>query len=203
MQYFDELPIELQDVVRTWLEDHFTAYDKPVEFECRHRSGFSPHSWNKGGLHIHTYQRLSDFQFQTVIELDKEVKTKVNQCIESLVNDVKTTFKEKHADKIKELNIKDEQINWNDLDKLDLEDLYETIEDDLFNDDYSSTYHEIRVMFDGNRKFTVDVMFNYSDAPYFRGCNQCKTFEIETLGVKTLEKFLKKITKEVARYYPD
>ena len=205
VKYFDELPIELQNVVKDWLIDNFDSNDRPEAFECKRRDGFIPHSWNKGGLGIYAYRSLSDFRFgDNPIDLDSKVQTKVTESIKYTEELATEDWKEQNKTKL--VNIPDYSINYHDLEKLGKSALANSLDEainEYFIDDSSSTYHEIRVMFDGDKTFTVDVMFKFSDAPYHRSCDQCKEWTIKTFGVKTLEKFLKKITKEVQLYFPN
>lgn len=204
-KYFDELPKELQEVVREWLDSNFEAYDKPEAFECRRRDGFIPHEWNKGGMSIYSYRTLRDFQFDScVIKLDKAVQKAVEDAIEYDQKLTLEAFKEENPEEVK--GIPDDKLNYHDLYELDKGSLAEALdqaEDRSLRDDYNNTFHEVRVMFDGFGTWTIAAMFSFKDATYHRSCDQYKNWTIKTFGVKTLEKFLNKITKEVQLYFPD
>lgn len=201
--YFDQLKLGLQNTVKDWLTDNFDAYEEPEAFECRSRDGYIPHYWNKGGLRIYNRRSLSEFQFgDNPISLETDVETKVNDYIIADQKAVLEFFKDQYAKELK--SIPDKKISYDGLDKLGKHDLaykLSEMQDDSLNEDENSTFHEVRVMFDGFKKFTVDVMFRFSDAPYHRTCDQCKTYTIETLDIRKLRKFLKSITKEVIDYY--
>jgi hypothetical protein len=204
--YFDQLPQVTQDVVKNWLEDTFGG--ETEELECRSRSGFIPHSWNRGGLHVTTFKSLYDFHIgdplYTVL-LDKGVEKKVQARIDSLLEDAKEAFLEKYAETLSDLGVKNEDVNYHGIEKASFQLAEEFASYELeFLEQYDGarTFHEARVMYDGEGTFTVDIMFEFDDAPYHRGYDQVKTFEIETLDPKKLAAFLKKITKEAAQYYP-
>ena len=203
--YFDELPIELRDIVKKWLTVNFESNTEPEEFECRRRDGFIPYNHNKGGMGIYKFKTLRDFQFEPcMIKLDKITAKAVEDAIEYDCKLTLESFKESHVEEVK--GIPDNQLNYNDLYKIKKCDLAEELDSaahDSLTDDYNSTYHQVRIMFDGFGTWTIAAMFSFKDAPYHRSYDQYKEWTIKTFGVKTLEKFLKKITKEVQLYFPN
>lgn len=207
--YFDELPQNLQDVVFNWISQFETYDETPESFECRGRHGFIPYSHNKGGLQITRYGCLFDYLIGDpghCIELDDEVQKKINKLIEQSMEYAVEDFVDAEpgrAEELSDLGLTWSDINYSSLENIsaDLANEFGNLENEHLKDEYSSTLSTLRVMYNGGGSWTIDAMFNFSDAPYHRGCDQVRTWTIETLMPEVLKDFLESITKEVSMFY--
>lgn len=206
-EYFDELPQDMQDVAREFLNECSTEVindEKIEDIECRSRSGFIPYDWNRGGLTLCKYRDLGYFWSGGYSVGIPEAQASIEKWTEQALKDAKEAFIEKYAEELSDLEIKNDDVDYHTLEDKGLSSLaneFSEYEMEHMSGDYSSTQHTIRVLYSGNGEFNVEVFHSISDAPYHRGSDGSKRWTFDAFTAKQLKNELDKIKKEVADSY--
>jgi hypothetical protein len=213
--YFDELPEEMQLVVADFLEavkvhnEEFMytgdriRFDDLDEVECRRRDGFIPHDYNKGGLQLNGWLSLYDFYFGE-FHLGGKAGKVIKQMSDISLKMARETFIEQNSASMTKFNLKEKDIDYHKLYEKGLSALAERwseYEMENLNSDQESTLHQVRVMYDGQGTFAIDVMHRISDAPYHRTCDAFKEFKVKANDVDSLVKGLAKVYDKVIKAY--
>lgn len=200
---FPELSIEMQSIVRDWLNNFSESDSDITELEFERRSGFIPHEYNAGGLKVNVV-RDEQYFVGSGSTLPGGAKKELERCIEYSLKVARETFIEHHLEDLSFLGIQNDKINYHDLYELGFGDLAEKLSEyeyENLSGDYSSTNHEIMVMFDGNDEFTVTLQHSVSDAPYHRTADFCKEWSVRAVTPKQLSKQLQAIQAEVEKVW--
>jgi hypothetical protein len=151
------------------LVDHIDGnVGEPDIIEFRHRDGFIPSRYNKGGIDFISYNTVAG-----MIGSGAHMGTWIEQKIEELYNNDYDETKKENP------NLTEEQL-------FDL--VYERNDDD-----YSGVAYRVRVMYEGDNKVAIHYGFDF-DAPYYRwGGNDIKTIEINFKNKSDLKRKLKAV----------
>jgi hypothetical protein len=182
-EYFDGLPQSTQDIVRDAIlgcasnkqgPDCYKLDEDAIELiECHSRSGFIPHSWNKGGLDYNNFTDLMGYWGGGYSVTHKAAQKEIERQIDYSLECALESFKDSHSEEIK--GIPADKLNYHDLYEMGLGNLAEklsTCESESLSDEQSSIMHSIRFMFhgvddDGNYSASVSCAVN-TEGPYHR-----------------------------------
>lgn len=201
---FNDLPDEMRQIIFDWLADlrelgNQPAEDEITELEFERRDGFIPHSYNKGGYRL---RECADefFFWSSGHSLPESAQKELDRCTEYSLNCARETFIEHHMEDLSFLGIANDKINYHDLYKEGFGQLAEKLSEyeyENLSGDYSSTEHEIMVMYDGGDAFEITLQHMISDAPYYRSADFCQSWKVRAVTAEQLEKALASITGEV------
>lgn len=189
VEYFDELPESIQDLVRECIIDAAQDRGGPDgwksdaecidEVECRSRSGFSPFSHNKGGLMYRNFADLMSYWGGGYNVSHKKANEEIQRQIEYSFECLRDYLYKKYESILKPLKITEEQCTYHDLNELadkhpELEGAASDLEDsecEFLSGDENSIMHEIRFMYHGSEngihRASISAAVN-TEGPYHR-----------------------------------
>lgn len=188
--YFDELPKDLQDMVRELIleaaenrngPEGFKTDDECIEsVECRSRAGFIPFSHNKGGLTYRNFATHMDYFAGGYDIAHKKAHEKLREMMEQSIADTYGYFFDDNKELLESHGFKRETFSYGELqDKANLgSPLYDVLNDlgnaesESLSDENSTVMHEFRFMYegqdeDGVHSASVSAAINL-EAPYHR-----------------------------------
>lgn len=180
---FDELSAEMQEVVRDWLDDlKHSDYGGDIEgLECERRDGFIPHSYNKGGYRLKCFTNLAEFEYGS-LDLPPQAAKVAKEYV-------------KRTEQLTIQCLREEGIKVGPKYRA-TDEYFDKFYADL-QDDYSSIYHEIMVMYDGHLTFEITLQHCIEDAPYHRKQNFQQNWQVKAKTAAQLQKALEHITAQV------
>jgi hypothetical protein len=191
--YFDELPMLQRKMIERMTIAAFEEYVRGDTFghegsytveniECRSRSGFIPHSHNRGGVDVQGYTDLNGIQGSGYFPRNKDAADKIQGLIDSSLQYAAESFFEKHQAVFEKYNLTVADAYYHRIEEIenspnpDFEGLTNEIQDyenEHLSGDYSSVMYQIRVMYHGKdasgvHSLSVFASISASDAPYHR-----------------------------------
>lgn len=173
--------------------------DRVQEIECRHRSGFSPYSWNKGGWQNHSYTSI-DYLMGTGYSMG-------NGKFDSIVENIYYREIEEAYKTFLEQKKIDLDATWDDLTEKQQND-YQNFESEWFYN--ADGYLDICVEYQGRylnynkgcHTISLNIFLNATDAPYFRGSDEDIeiVLSFRDIDSKLFQKKLKKAIKELENF---
>lgn len=182
--YFEELKESTQEIVKDAIlkiaqerrgPDCWKSDDDALEsIECKGRSGFIPHSWNKGGFQYNNFTDLMAYwgggysckHPAAKIEIERQIDYGLDSAIEN--------FRANNDLKLNDLGVTKEQTNYHDLYELGHGELAEELssyENENLSGE-SSIMHTLRFMYHGKddkglHAASVSAAIN-TEGPYHR-----------------------------------
>ena len=158
--YFEDLPQSTQDIVREAILEcasnkrgpycYKSDEDAIDSIECHSRDGFSPHSWNKGGIEYNNFTDLMSYFGGGYSVSHTETNAEIERQIEYSLECANESFRDNHLLELQD--IPQAKRNYHDLYELGLGSLAEKLseyESESLCDDQSSIMHSIRFMYHG------------------------------------------------------
>ena len=202
--YFDQLDEAAQAVVKEFARQFVDADYNVEDIECRRRDGFIPHSWNRGGIEAHRHEDLGYFWGGGYSVGVKAAQKVIDKWTDIALKDAKESFIEKYAEVLSDLEVPNDKVDFHGLRELghiQLSEEFGEYENEHLYGEYSSTLHTVRILYNGDNKWTVAVLHRISDAPYHRTCDGFKEWKFTASTVKQLTSKLNGLKAKIEKAF--
>lgn len=220
VEYFEQLPDDVRDLVRNMVADTIEQVDgwkstdeTLSDVECHARSGFMPHSFNRGGIEANQFTDLAALESRGYSVSHKGAQKAIESSMECGRTYARESFYESNTEELNALGIKSpksKKLEYHALYDMGqgrlAEELDQCVQENL-SDDSSSIMFSVRFMYhgteDGIHSASVSCAVN-TEGPYHRQsipwapdvfCEGAKEVEIKWTTLAQLKRELSKALK--------